>query len=120
VAGYVDIILYIPPRSRGNLMRKIYAYVDGYNLYHGMMDQSYMIPGDSSPTPLRKYLWLNLHTFILSFFPQYYSLERIHYFTAPVRDNPDSYERQKKYWKALKSLPNLKIHLGKHIPAGHK
>lgn len=96
-------------------MKKTFAYVDGYNLYHGMMDRRYNVPGDASETPLRKYLWLNLWTFIASYLPIGYGLERIHYFTAPVLDNPESLGRQEKYWKALESIPNLSIQRGKHL-----
>lgn len=96
-------------------MKKTFAYVDGYNLYHGMMDRNYHVPGGISITPLRKYLWLNLSSFIASFLPLNYALERIYYFTAPVRDNPESLARQETYWKALESIPNLHIQKGKHL-----
>jgi uncharacterized LabA/DUF88 family protein len=80
------------------------------------MDRNNSIPGDNSEYPLRKYLWLNLESFISSYFPRNYSIEKIYYFTAPVRDNPISLERQRTYWKALESIVNLEIQLGKHIP----
>lgn len=101
-------------------MKKIYSYVDGYNLYHGMMDKNNSIPDDKSEFPLRKYLWLNLYSFILSYFQKYYTLEKIHYFTAPVRDNPSSLRRQEIYLKALESIPHLEIHMGKHVISGGK
>ena len=69
--------------------------------------------------PFRKYLWLNLHTFIYSFLPKEYDLVKIHYFTATVRDNPDSKKRQQLYWKALETIPHLERHLGRQISDGH-
>jgi len=101
--------------SSKSSIKTIFAYVDGYNLYHGMMDSKYTIPNDPSRYPLRKYLWLDLHSFIQSYFPQYYILERIYYFTAPVRDNPKALMRQSDYLKALESIPNMDIQYGKHI-----
>lgn len=98
--------------------KKTIAYVDGYNLYHGMMDRKNNVPNDSSQTPLRKYLWLNLFTFISSFLPLECKLARINYFTAPIRDNPASLERQHTYWKALESFSTLRIQTGKHIKKG--
>jgi hypothetical protein len=95
---------------------KTFVYIDGYNLYHGMMDGTYIIPNDDSKPALRKYLWLNLPSFIASYLARSYRIEQLHYFTAPVLNNPDSIIRQKKYWKALESYPNVKIHLGKHLP----
>ena len=99
-------------------MNIAYAYVDGYNLYHGMMDLDYKIPGDPSITPLRKYLWLDLNAYAVSYLPRGFNLEKIHYFTAPIRDNPDLLIRQEIYWKAIESIPNLQIHRGKHIKKG--
>ena len=92
-------------------MKKLYAYIDGYNFYWGMMDHGNNMPGASYPPPVfRKYLWLNLNTLISSYFSSDdYYLSKIHYFTAPVRDAPDAIERQEVYWKALESIPHLSI-----------
>lgn len=95
---------------------KTFAYVDGYNLYNGLMDKDNHIPGDVSDTPLRKYLWLNLHSFIYSYLPKECELEKVYYFTATVRDNPESKKRQEVFWKALRTLPSIDIQLGRHIP----
>lgn len=98
---------------------RTYAYIDGYNLYNGIMEPIFDASGRIKSIPFRKYLWLNLLTYICSFLPKEYKLEKIHYFTATVRDNPPSKKRQQIYWKALETLPNLELHLGKHIPNGH-
>jgi uncharacterized LabA/DUF88 family protein len=94
-------------------MIRTIAYVDGYNLYNGLMDERYVINGNSTPKPLRKYLWLNLHSFILSYLPKDTELTKIHYFTAPIRRKPDSKKRQQMYWKALQTLPNIEFHYGR-------
>jgi hypothetical protein len=71
-------------------MKKLYAYIDGFNLYKGMMDLKNNMPDYKPPPPvLKKYLWLNLDKFISSYFSKDYSLNHIYYFTSPFRDNPD-------------------------------
>jgi len=97
----------------------IFAYVDGYNLYNGIMEPVRDQFRRVVDTPLRKYLWLNLHKYILAFLPNDYNLVKIHYFTATVRNNPESKGRQQIYWKALETLPNFQKHLGRHISDGH-
>jgi uncharacterized LabA/DUF88 family protein len=95
---------------------QVIAYIDGFNLYSGLMDKRYQIPGDLSPCPLRKYLWLKIDDFILSFLPRNIRLDQIKYFTAPIRGNPKKQYRQEAYIKALETLTNLNVIQGKHIP----
>jgi uncharacterized LabA/DUF88 family protein len=102
------------------MIMKTFAYVDGFNLYGGLMDKRYKIPDDNSEFPLRKYLWLHLHDFISSFLPKEYWLAQIKYFTAPIKRNPKKQERQQAFLKALSTLDNLSVILGKHISIGRK
>lgn len=95
---------------------RTFGYVDGFNLYHGMMDESYTIPGDKSSPALRKYLWLDLTKLLESFLMKNYVLERLHYFTAPVLGKPSSARRQSFYWKALESTPRVIRQNGIYIP----
>jgi len=99
---------------------KTFVYVDGFNLYSGLMDKRYKIPGDPSTFPLRKYLWLKLDDFINSFLAKEYSIKQIRYFTAPIKGNPKKQHRQESYLKALQTLNNLSIIQGKHIPIGNR
>ena len=98
---------------------KTFAYIDGFNLYSGLMDKRYKIPGDPSPRPLRKYLWLKLDDFMRSFLRKEYEIAQIKYFTAPIKGNPAKLQRQDAYLKALETLDNLSIIRGKHIPKGN-
>ncbi|MFV2045325.1 MAG: NYN domain-containing protein [Anaerolineales bacterium] len=91
---------------------KTFAYIDGFNLYRGMMDPSNNMPGATTRPVLRPYLWLDLHAFVESYFVGNCSLDRIHYFTAPVRDSVGGLKRQETFWKALESHAHLKIHKG--------
>ncbi|MCW5887506.1 MAG: NYN domain-containing protein [Anaerolineales bacterium] len=94
-------------------MKKLHAYIDGFNLYWGIMDRKNNMPNAKyPPAVLRKFLWLDMLKYISWFFDNTYALENIHYFTAPIRDNPSSLARQEAYWKALESIPHLHIHRG--------
>lgn len=99
-------------------VRSTIAYVDGFNLYRGMMDPRYQIKGDNSTYSLRKYLWLDLTGYVNSFFPKYYEISRVHFFTAAVKGNPGAARRQAYYWKALESTPLVTRHMGEFIPKG--
>ena len=72
------------------------AFIDGFNLYHGMHDKFG-----------HKYLWLDLVRLVKLLRPQS-RLEKVYYFTAPVLDDHGAISRQGTYLKALKdSHPDL-------------
>jgi len=82
------------------------VYLDGYNLYHGLMDRYD-----------RKYLWLDLTRFALSLLSDpRQQLISTKYFTseAPGGSTSDSWQRQQTYWKALKSCPMLEVVKGSY------
>lgn len=84
------------------------AYVDGFNLYYGAL----------KGTPYR---WLDLAALLKALVPKN-KIERIRYFTAKVAarpTDPTQPVRQSAYLRALKTLPNLDIHLG-HFLASQK
>src|SRR5262249_6118804 len=65
-------------------------YVDGFNLYYGL-----------KVTHGRKYLWLDLQALALNLLLPGQTLEHVTYFTARVRNAPDSKQRQSDYLDAL-------------------
>jgi len=72
--------------------RTVYAYVDGFNLYHRLLENH----------PRRK--WLNLRALIQSRFPND-TIARVRFFTAPVDDRHPASEkrmRQETYWRVLR------------------
>ncbi|HEY4248274.1 MAG TPA: NYN domain-containing protein [Lacunisphaera sp.] len=71
-----------------NPSRKVIAYVDGFNLYYGLLKDR----------PDLK--WLNLNKLVKMLFP-HYELGGVKYFTAEVEDASRK-ERQKMYWRALR------------------
>jgi uncharacterized LabA/DUF88 family protein len=80
---------------------KTYFYIDGFNFYYSAVKNS----------PLR---WLNFYSLFSRVFPKN-EICCIKYFTAEVDALPDDPEqplRQQVYWRALRTLPQLQIHLG--------
>lgn len=71
-------------------MTRVAAYIDGFNLYYGLKD-SYG----------RRFLWLDLQNLTASLLRPGQTLTQVTYFTARVRDKPDSRQRQADYLDAL-------------------
>lgn len=85
-------------------MRRTNVYIDGFNLYYGAIKGT-------------KYHWLNLADFCRVTLPQN-TIQTIKYFTAIVANrgtDPDQIVRQQTYHRALRTLPNLEIHLGSFL-----
>jgi hypothetical protein len=83
------------PKPRANI------YVDGFNLYYGALKN----------TP---YKWLDLNALFRTILPGYH-IKRIRYFSARVSGragNLQAPSRQATYLRALRTLPNVTIHLG--------
>lgn len=70
-------------------MTQVRAYVDGFNLYHGLREDG------------RRYLWLDLDALATSLLKPGQRLDRVRYFTARVRNDPDGHQRQADYLDAL-------------------
>ncbi|MCT8998918.1 NYN domain-containing protein [Meinhardsimonia xiamenensis] len=80
---------------------RTHVYIDGYNLYYGCLKR----------TP---YKWLNIHALCCALLPQN-DIRAIRYFTAQVSGtphDPDQPTRQQTYFRALRTLPQVSIHLG--------
>jgi uncharacterized LabA/DUF88 family protein len=82
---------------------RVVAYIDGFNLYHGLRAKH-----------ARRYLWLDLQALCGSLLLPNQHLTRIKYFTAAVRRQPGSQRRQQTYWNALDAHCScLRIELGR-------
>ncbi|HVX46035.1 MAG TPA: NYN domain-containing protein [Mycobacteriales bacterium] len=79
------------------------VYVDGFNLYYGALKGS-------------PHKWLDLQTLSWRMLPpDRHRIQRIRYFTAKVSARPDNLHspmRQQTYFRALRTLPTVTIHLG--------
>jgi hypothetical protein len=81
----------------------VIAYVDGFNLYHGLRDRY-----------RRRYLWLDLEHLVRRLRPRDH-IAAIRYFTALVRDDPSALARQQAYLDALQAHSrSVKIVLGRY------
>ena len=83
---------------------KTWVYVDGFNLYYGALKD----------TPRK---WLDLSRMSALLLPGY-QIAKIKYFAARVSardDDPDKPTRQQIYFRALKTLPDLEIVLGRFL-----
>lgn len=71
---------------------RVVVYVDGFNLYFGMLDAGF----DHCK-------WLNLKLLVENLLQQNQYLIEIKYFTSRVSNNPDKQKRQNTYIEALES-----------------
>jgi hypothetical protein len=81
---------------------RVYVYVDGFNLYYRALQH----------TP---YKWLNLVELAKRLLDPTDTIPMVRYFTARVSSragDPDMPRRQQIYLSALRTLPNVVIHLG--------
>ena len=83
-------------------MKTTIVYVDGYNLYYGLLKGT-------------KAKWLDLVAFSRALLRPDHDIVKVRYFTAPVKTYPydaPAIERQNTYLQALGSLPEVEISLG--------
>ena len=81
-------------------MKKTLVYIDGYNLYYGLLKES----PDSK--------WLNLRALVAAMFKEKHEICSIKFFTARVRTYPHDIaaeERQKIYLQALAAFGGVEI-----------
>jgi uncharacterized LabA/DUF88 family protein len=71
---------------------RVCVYVDGFNLYFGLRAKYG-----------RRHLWLDLQALAAILLRSDQTLEHVTYFTARVRDNSDSEQRQSDYLDALEA-----------------
>lgn len=82
---------------------RVGAFVDGFNLYHGVRDEM----GHA-------HLWIDVRQLCASLLKPGQELRCVHYFTAYVRNQPESLGRQQTYLQAVKGYkPGVTIHPGR-------
>ena len=84
-----------------SILRTI-VYVDGYNLYYGLLRNS-------------PYKWLNLFKLFQEYVLKDADVLEVRYYTAPVLgtmcDDPESQQRQRIYVQALRKMPPNKVRI---------
>lgn len=81
---------------------RVVVYIDGFNLYFGIIDAGY-----------EKYKQLNLKSLSCNLLRPDQELCAIKYFTSRVGNNPDKQKRQSTYIEALDSV-DIKIYYGNY------
>jgi uncharacterized LabA/DUF88 family protein len=81
---------------------RVIAYIDGYNLYFGLVESGY-----------RRYLWLDVHLLIKNLLKPGQELVAVYFFTTLVTNDEEKRKRQKSYINALQTIENLHVVFGK-------
>ena len=83
---------------------RVIAYIDGFNLYHGLCDAQ-----------LESSRWLDLHGVCQSLLKPHQHLVLVRYFTSMVRNKPRAAKRQSVYIDALRSRGGIEIDFGHRL-----
>jgi len=84
-----------------NTATRVYAYIDGFNLYHGLREQGW-----------KWAYWLNLQSLVLKYIEPGQTLFMTKYFTTRVANPPDKQKRQATFLEALQTLNAFNIYYG--------
>lgn len=83
-------------------MKRLIAYIDGYNLYYGIKTKKW-----------KRFYWLNLQLLAQNLLKPDQNLITTKYFTSIVSYPIDKAKRQMTFIEALETLSNFKIFYGK-------
>lgn len=83
---------------------RTFVYVDGFNLYYRALKNT-------------NHKWLDLSKLSSDLLPAGSTIERINYYTASVsgKRDADMQRRQQAYLSALRTIPCLRVHLGRFL-----
>lgn len=82
-------------------VERVVAYIDGFNLYHGLMDAK-----------LGTSRWLDLRSMCRRLLSAQQHLDLVRYFTTRIRNNPAQHSRQQTYIDALLARGAVEIDYG--------
>ncbi len=85
-------------------MKRVIAYVDGYNLYHGLRAKGW-----------KRFYWLNIPALAQLLLKPDQQLIATKYFTTVVKRPDDKRRRQSVYLEALQTLPDFRIFFGQFL-----
>lgn len=95
----------------------VVTYIDGFNLYFGIRWQAIKKGSPEAPDPRwYSYLWLDLDRMCQHMLTDRQELVAIKYFTAPIIGGKKKKERQNAYLDAIRTLPKVKVILGRFEP----
>jgi len=81
---------------------RVIVYVDGFNLYFGLLEAGFV-----------NCKWLDLNKLAHNLLQPNQEIIEIKYFTSRVSNNPDKQKRQSTYIEALESV-GIKIYFGNY------
>ncbi len=84
-------------------IKRVIAYVDGFNLYFGLRDKGW-----------RCYYWLNLWKLCQHLLKPDQKLISVNYFTSKIKEPADKRKRQNAYLQALRMTPGIERFFGKY------
>ncbi len=93
--------------GRGQVMDRVIAYIDGFNLYYGLREKGW-----------RRYYWLNIEQLVRRLMRPGQTLAGVKYFTALVSSTPDDphkSRRQIAFLEAVGTLPTTRILYGHYL-----
>lgn len=82
-------------------MRRVIAYIDGYNLYYGLREKKW-----------KWAYWLDLHALVSNLLKPKQLLITTKYFTTIVKYPLDRHRRQAVYLEALQTLESIEVYFG--------
>lgn len=89
-------------------MKRTYVYIDSFNLYYGILKGNH-----------KGFKWLNISDWLSKLLPPIqYNVQKIKYFSANTSATPHDPQkpvRQSTYFRAIQTLPNLELILGKFL-----
>ncbi|MFA6186583.1 MAG: NYN domain-containing protein [Phycisphaerae bacterium] len=85
-------------------VKKVIAYVDGFNLYFGLRDSN-----------LKRFYWLNIKAMIQNLLKENQQLIATKYFTARISGPPEKRIRQNTFLEALGTLDDFKTFYGHYL-----
>lgn len=84
--------------------QRVIAYVDGYNLYHGLRAKHW-----------KRYYWLNIPALARQLLKPSQNLVLTKYFTTVVKQPDDKRRRQAVFLEALQTLPDINLYYGQFL-----
>ena len=97
-------------------MKKTCVYVDGFNLYYGILAHyRKAYPKDNNPIGVK---WLDINTLVKGLLNESHEIVKINYFTAEIKsptadiDFQQKITRQRLYIRALESNSNTSVVMG--------
>lgn len=93
-----------PPKRQTGVIERVAAYLDGFNIYNGMMAKGW-----------GRYRWLDYPALVSRYMRGSQQIVGIKYFTSLMMHQPDRYARQKLYVQALEVRGDVEIIRGEFI-----